>query len=86
MSDTTPSSSIYYTSGSTATITTNYTSTITDPSGVVVENNTDYSTGQFTNSSNPNATFTLTKNRILAPSAYTAPLVPAGGGCNFSGC
>ena len=55
-------------------------------SGVVVENNTDYSTGQFTNSSNPNATFTLTGNRILAPSAYTAPLVPAGGGCNFSGC
>jgi hypothetical protein len=37
MSDTTPSSSIYYTSGSTAKITTNYTSTITDPSGVVVE-------------------------------------------------
>jgi hypothetical protein len=55
-------------------------------SGVVVENNTDYSTGQFTNSSNPNATFTLTGNQILAPSAFTAPLVPAGGGCNFSGC
>jgi hypothetical protein len=63
MSDTTPSSSIYYTSGSTATIITNYTSSITDPSGVVVENNTDYSTGQFTNSFNPNATFTLTGNQ-----------------------
>jgi hypothetical protein len=42
MLDTTPLSSIYYTSGSTATITINYTSSITDPSGVVVENNTDY--------------------------------------------
>jgi len=37
MSDTTPSSSIYYTSGSTVTISTNYISTITDPTGVLVE-------------------------------------------------
>ena len=77
MSDTTPSSSTYYTSGSTATITTNYTSTITGPSGVVVENNTDYSTGQFTNSSNPNSTATETGNQVLAPSAYTTLLVPS---------
>jgi hypothetical protein len=79
MSDTTPSSSIYYSSGSTATITANYTSTITDPSGVLVENNTDYSTGQFTNSPNPNATATETGNQVLAPSAYTTPLVPSTG-------
>ena len=79
MSDTTPSSSIYYTSGPTGKITTNYTSTITDPSGVCRWEKAMpiYSTGQFTNSSNPNATATETGNQVLAPSAYTTLLVPS---------
>jgi hypothetical protein len=54
--------------------------------GIVINNNTDYSTGQFSTSSATNASATQTGNQVLAPSAYTTPLVPAGGGCNFSGC
>jgi hypothetical protein len=54
--------------------------------GISVNNNTDYSNGQFSITSNPNATPTETVNQVLAPSSYTTPLVPAGGGCNFTGC
>ena len=54
--------------------------------GIVINNNTDYSTGQFSTSSATNASATQTGNQVLAPSAYTTPLVPSGGGCNFSGC
>jgi hypothetical protein len=55
--------------------------------GIVVQNNTDYSTLPFIGSSNdPNATYTETGNQVLDPSAYTTPLVAPGGGCNFSGC
>jgi hypothetical protein len=25
-------------------------------------------------------------NQVLAPSAYSTPMVPSGGGCNFNGC
>jgi hypothetical protein len=54
--------------------------------GIVINSNTDYSTGQFSTSSATNASATQTGNQVLAPSAYTTPLVPSGGGCNFSGC
>ena len=54
--------------------------------GIVINNNTDYSTGQFSTSSATNASATQTGNQVLTPSAYTTPLVPSGGGCNFSGC
>ena len=51
--------------------------------GIVINNNTDYSTGQFSTSSATNASATQTGNQVLTPSAYTTPLVPSGGGCNF---
>jgi hypothetical protein len=54
--------------------------------GIEIENNTDYSTGQFSASGNTSATFTESGNQVLAPSAYSTALVPTGGGCNFSGC
>jgi hypothetical protein len=54
--------------------------------GISVNNNTDYSNSQFSISSNPDAAPTETGNQVLAPSSYTTPLVPAGGGCNFTGC
>jgi Chitobiase/beta-hexosaminidase C-terminal domain/Right handed beta helix region len=54
--------------------------------GILIENNTDYSTNQFSESGNGLATSTQTGDQVLAPSAYTTPLVSAGGGCNFSGC
>jgi hypothetical protein len=54
--------------------------------GIAMDNNTDYSTGQFSSSSNTNASATATGNQMLTPSAYSTPLVPAGGGCSFSGC
>ncbi len=54
--------------------------------GIELENNTDYSTGEFSVSGNASATSTESGNQILAPSAYTTALAPAGGGCNFSGC
>jgi hypothetical protein len=53
---------------------------------IVVESNTDYSTGQFSTSSDTSANATETGNQVVAPSTYTTALVPAGGGCNFSGC
>jgi hypothetical protein len=53
---------------------------------IVVENNTDYSSGQFSTSSDTGANATQTGNQVLAPSTYSTALVPAGGGCNFSGC
>jgi len=55
-------------------------------SGLVIQNNTDFSTGAFSSSSNTNASASETGNQVLAPSAYTTPMVPAGGGCSFSGC
>jgi secreted PhoX family phosphatase len=54
--------------------------------GIEIENNTDYSTGQFSASGNTSATFTESGNQVLAPSAYTTSRAPAGGGGNFSGC
>jgi hypothetical protein len=54
--------------------------------GLVIENNTDFSTGAFSFSGNPSASATETGNQVLAPSTYTTPLVPPGGGCSFTGC
>jgi trimeric autotransporter adhesin len=54
--------------------------------GIQVENNTDYSTNQFSNSSDSAASDTQSGNQVLAPSAYSTPIVAAGGGCNFNGC
>jgi hypothetical protein len=54
--------------------------------GIQVENNTDYSNNQFSTSSDPAASDSQSGNQVLAPSAYSTPIVPAGGGCNFNGC
>jgi hypothetical protein len=54
--------------------------------GIVVQNNIDYSTKAFGFSSNKNAQATETGNQVVAPSAYTTPMAPQGGGCSFSGC
>ena len=54
--------------------------------GLVIQNNTDYSTSAFSFSSNPTASPTQTGNQVLAPSTYTTPLVSPGGGCGFFGC
>ncbi len=54
--------------------------------GLVIQNNTDYSTSAFSFSSNPSASPTQTGNQVLAPSTYTTPLVSPGGGCSFAGC
>jgi Chitobiase/beta-hexosaminidase C-terminal domain/Right handed beta helix region len=54
--------------------------------GVSVTNNIDYSNNAFSITSNTNASPTETGNQVLAPSSYTTPLVPSGGGCNFTGC
>jgi hypothetical protein len=54
--------------------------------GIVVQNNVDYSTKAFGFSSNKNAQMTQSGNQVLAPSAYTTPMAPQGGGCSFSGC
>jgi hypothetical protein len=54
--------------------------------GLVIENNEDFSTGAFSFSSNPSALATETGNQVMTPSTYTTPLVPPGGGCSFSGC
>ena len=53
---------------------------------ISVESNTDYAIGVFSNSSNPAAAPTLSSNQVLAPASYSTPMVPAGGGCSFSGC
>ena len=54
--------------------------------GIALENNTDYSTGAFSESANTLAIFTETGTQVQAPSTYTTALSPAGGGCSFSGC
>jgi hypothetical protein len=54
--------------------------------GISVDNNIDYSNMPFSIMSNTSASPTETGNQVLAPSSYTTPLVPSGGGCNFSGC
>jgi hypothetical protein len=54
--------------------------------GIVIQNNTDFSTSAFSFSSNPTVSPTLSGNTVLAPSTYTTPLVSPGGGCSFSGC
>ena len=54
--------------------------------GIVVNNNTDFSSIAFSFSSNPNASATITGNQVLPPSTFTTPLVPPGGGCSFPGC
>ena len=51
-----------------------------------ITGNTAYFTGPFSNSSDTNASVTLSGNQMLAPSTYTTPLVHPGGGCSFSGC
>ncbi len=52
--------------------------------GITIQNNTDYSNGVFGGLGN--ATGTLSGNQVIAPSAFTTSLAPAGGGCTFSGC
>jgi len=54
--------------------------------GIVVQNNMDYSSSGFGFSSNSNASAIESGNQVVAPSAYTAPMVAPGGGCLFSGC
>jgi hypothetical protein len=54
--------------------------------GIVVQNNIDYSSSAFGSSSNSSASLSETGNQVVAPSAYTAPMVAPGGGCLFSGC
>jgi hypothetical protein len=54
--------------------------------GLFIYNNTDFSTGAFSFSSNPTAQPTQSGNQVSAPSTYTTPLVAPGGGCSFSGC
>jgi len=54
--------------------------------GLIIQNNIDFSTSAFSFSSNRTASPALTGNQVLPPSAYTTPLVPPGGGCSFSGC
>jgi Pectate lyase superfamily protein len=54
--------------------------------GIVVQNNMDYSTKAFGFSSNKNAQANESGNQVLSPSAYSTPMAPQGGGCSFSGC
>jgi hypothetical protein len=54
--------------------------------GLIIENNIDFSTNAFSFSSNPTASPTQTGNQVVAPSTYTTPLVAPGGGCSFTGC
>jgi hypothetical protein len=54
--------------------------------GIVIQNNTDFSNRAFGISSNHNVSVTESGNSVLAPSTYTTPLVAPGGGCSFSGC
>ena len=54
--------------------------------GIVVQSNIDYSSSAFGSSNNSNASAVETGNQVVAPSAYTAPMVAPGGGCLFSGC
>jgi hypothetical protein len=54
--------------------------------GLVIQNNSDYSAKAFSFSSNPTASPTQSGNQVLAPSTYTTPMVSPGGGCSFTGC
>ena len=54
--------------------------------GIVIQNNKDFSTRAFGVSSNGSASASETGNQVVAPSTYTTPMVPPGGGCSFSGC
>jgi hypothetical protein len=54
--------------------------------GLLVENNTDYSTGSFSALTDLLASFTQVSNQVLAPSTAATPTEPAGRGCNFTGC
>jgi hypothetical protein len=54
--------------------------------GIVVQNNTDFSNSAFGTSSNHNVSVTESGNRVLAPSTFTTPMAAPGGGCSFSGC
>jgi Pectate lyase superfamily protein len=54
--------------------------------GLLVQNNIDFSTRAFSFSSNATAQPTQSGNQVSDPSTYTAPLVAPGGGCSFSGC
>jgi hypothetical protein len=54
--------------------------------GLVIQNNIDFSTSAFSFSSNPTAYPTQTGNQVVAPSTYTTPMVAPGGGCSFTGC
>ncbi len=54
--------------------------------GIVIQNNKDYSSYAFGNNSNHNVSMTETGNSVLSPSTYTTPMVAPGGGCSFAGC
>ena len=54
--------------------------------GIVIQNNTDYSKSAFGSSSNHNVSVTETGNSVLTPSTYSTPMAAPGGGCSFSGC
>jgi Right handed beta helix region len=54
--------------------------------GIVIQNNTDFSSSAFGLSSNHNVSVTQSGNPVSAPSTYTTPMVAPGGGCSFSGC
>ena len=45
-----------------------------------------YTSNPETNNSATNAQISETGTQISSPSAYSAPLVQPGGGCNFTGC
>jgi hypothetical protein len=54
--------------------------------GLVIQNNSDFSAKAFSFSSNPTASPTQSGNQVLAPSTFTTPMVSPGGGCSFTGC
>ncbi len=54
--------------------------------GILLQDNTDYSTAQFSSSGNPNASVKEAGDRLLVPTAYKTPVARGGSGCNFAGC
>ena len=54
--------------------------------GIVIQNNIDYSSSAFGFSSNSSASANESGNQVVSPSTLTAPMVAPGGGCSFSGC
>jgi hypothetical protein len=54
--------------------------------GIMIQNNKDFATNAFGISSNGSASASETGNQVVAPSTYTTPMAPPGGGCSFSGC